>query len=118
FLALIGWSPGGDREVFTRDELVAQFSLEAISGGNAVFNPEKLDWFNQQHILRLPAADILSRLQGDFDKAGLGVANIGPVERGRLEKVIDLVKPRARKLIDIVELVRPFVSDAITRDPA
>src|SRR6185312_1048456 len=45
FLALLGWSPGGDRELFTRDELVAAFSLEAISGGNAVFNTEKLDWF-------------------------------------------------------------------------
>ena len=40
----------GDRELFTRDELVEAFSLEGISGGNAVFNPEKLDWFNQQHI--------------------------------------------------------------------
>ena len=50
FLALLGWSPGdGDEELFTRDELVAAFALEGISGGNAVFNPEKLDWFNQQH---------------------------------------------------------------------
>ena len=53
FLALLGWSPGDDRELFTRDELVAAFTLEGISGGNAVFNPEKLDWFNQQHIMRL-----------------------------------------------------------------
>ena len=54
FLALLGWSPGDDRELFTRDELIAAFTLEGISGGNAVFNPEKLDWFNQQHIMRLP----------------------------------------------------------------
>ena len=54
FLALLGWSPGSDRELFTRDELVAAFTLEGISGGNAVFNPDKLDWFNQQHIMRLP----------------------------------------------------------------
>jgi hypothetical protein len=53
FLALLGWSPGSDdRELFTRDELVRSFALEGISGGNAVFNPEKLDWFNQQHIMR------------------------------------------------------------------
>ena len=56
FLALLGWSPGsGDQEVFSRDELVARFTLDGISGGNAVFNPDKLDWFNQQHIMRLPA---------------------------------------------------------------
>ena len=55
FLALLGWSPGTDQELFTRDELVAAFALEGISGGNAVFNPDKLDWFNQQHIMRLAA---------------------------------------------------------------
>ncbi len=54
FLALLGWSPGaGDREVFSRDELIPLFGLDGISGGNAVFNPEKLDWFNQQYIARL-----------------------------------------------------------------
>src|SRR4029077_5657790 len=59
FLALLGWSPGGDQELFTKDELVARFSLDGISGGNAVFNPEKLDWFNQQHIMRMAGAEIL-----------------------------------------------------------
>src|SRR5262245_32322630 len=54
FLALLGWSPGsGDREIFTRDELAEVFDLDGIGGGNAVFNPEKLDWFNQQHMLFL-----------------------------------------------------------------
>src|SRR5688500_14983976 len=43
FLALLGWSPGDDREVFTRDELIQTFDLKGISGGNAVFNPDKLD---------------------------------------------------------------------------
>ena len=59
FLALLGWSPGSDEELFTRDELIARFSLDGISGGNAVFNPEKLDWFNQQHIMRLAGEEIL-----------------------------------------------------------
>src|SRR5688572_16507820 len=53
FLALLGWSPGNDRELMTRHELIAQFTLEGISGGNAVFNVEKLDWFNQQYLMRL-----------------------------------------------------------------
>ena len=59
FLALLGWSPGNDQELFTRDELIAAFSLEGISGGNAVFNPEKLEWFNAQHIARMPAAELV-----------------------------------------------------------
>ena len=61
FLGLLGWSPGGDRELMTRDELIAAFTLDGISGGDAVFNPEKLDWFNGQYLAqpdagRSPAA--------------------------------------------------------------
>ena len=63
FLALLGWSPGSDEEIFTRDELIARFSLEGISGGNAVFNPEKLDWFSAQHLARLSPDDLLARVQ-------------------------------------------------------
>ena len=63
FLALLGWSPGNDRELLSRDELIAAFALENISGGNAVFNPEKLDWMNQQYIMRLSAAELGDMLQ-------------------------------------------------------
>lgn len=117
FLALLGWSPGGNEEVFTRDELVQKFTLDGISGGNAVFNPEKLDWFNQQHILRMPAADILERLRAELAREGLDLAAINDVERARLVRVVDLVKPRARTLTDVVPLARPFWTDTLARDP-
>ena len=119
FLALLGWSPGnGDQELFTRDELVARFSLEGISGGNAVFNPEKLDWFNQQHIMRLPGAEILARLGPDLDAAGLWRDDAAADRACDSSAAIDLVKPRARKLADIVPQLRPFICDAVERDPA
>jgi glutamyl-tRNA synthetase len=118
FLALLGWSPGDDQEVFTRDELVARFSLEGISGGNAVFNPEKLDWFNQQHLMRLPASEILARLRPDLEAAGLWPAASSAADRARVERAIDLVKPRARKLADLVAQLRPFLTERVERDPA
>ena len=118
FLALLGWSPGGDQEVFTRDELIARFSLEGISGGNAVFNPEKLDWFNQQHLMRLTAAEILGRLHPDLEAAGLWTDASRPENRARVERAIDLVKPRARKLADLVPQLRPFLNEYVDRDPA
>ena len=118
FLALLGWSPGDDQEVFTRDELISRFSLEGISGGNAVFNPEKLDWFNQQHLLRLPASEILTRLRPDLEAAGLWSAASHPDARARVERAIDLVKPRARRLADLVPQLRPFLSERVDRDPA
>jgi glutamyl-tRNA synthetase len=116
FLALLGWSPGSDEELLTRDELVGRFSLEAISGGNAVFNPEKLDWFNQQHIMRLSGRDILARIGAALDAAGLGGA--AAANPALTADAIDLVKPRAKKLADIVPQLRPFLSDSIERDPA
>jgi glutamyl-tRNA synthetase len=117
FLALLGWSPGDDREVMTRDELVAAFSLDGISGGNAVFNPEKLDWFNQQHIMQLSASGILARIVTELRDAGLAVPPPGAPDRERVERAVDLVKPRARRLADVVPQLRPFLIDTIDIDP-
>ena len=71
FLALLGWSPGSDEEIFTREELIARFSLDGISGGNAVFNPEKLDWFSAQHLARLSPDDLVARVRPELEAAGL-----------------------------------------------
>ncbi len=117
FLALLGWSPGNDRELFSRDELIAAFTLEGISGGNAVFGPDKLDWFNQQHLMRLPAPEILRRLAPALAADGRwrGVYTSDPAW---IERVIDLLKPRARKLGDFVDLLRPFLAEDVELDPA
>ncbi len=113
FLALLGWSPGGDREVLTRDELVSLFALEDISGGNAVFNVEKLDWFNQQHIMRMDATEIARRLSKIP-----GVSLAAREDSRGLHAAIDLVKPRAKKLSDIPGMLAPFVSEDVELDPA
>jgi glutamyl-tRNA synthetase len=118
FLALLGWSPGGDRELFTREELIASFDLEGISGGNAVFNTEKLDWFNQQHIARSAAEDLLERLRPEIEAAGLTEVVFGTPDRLRLLRAVDLIKPRVRKLGDVVAQLRPFLDQPVERDAA
>jgi glutamyl-tRNA synthetase len=118
FLALLGWSPGGDREVMTRDELIAAFAIEGINGGNAIFNVEKLDWFNAQHIARMPAEEIVRRVEPDLKAAGLWNDEFQSVRRAWLLAVVDLVKPRLRKLGEIVDHTRPFLADAVEPDPA
>src|SRR5690606_30423874 len=50
FLALLGWNPGDDTELMSREELIARFSLERVNRKSAVFDPEKLQWMNGQYI--------------------------------------------------------------------
>jgi glutamyl-tRNA synthetase len=110
FLALLGWSPGGDRELLSRDELITLFTLEGINSGSAVFNPEKLDWFNQQHIARLPAVALLARIEERLRGAGLWRDSLTGDEAPWIERVLTLLKPRVKKLDQLVDELRPFLA--------
>ena len=100
FLALLGWGTGSNDEMFTKQELIQRFNLEGISGGNAVFNTEKLDWFNHQHLLRLTDEELLARLED----LGLGLpagalAKLGDWDLGkdreRTSRILALLRPRS-----------------------
>jgi glutamyl-tRNA synthetase len=118
FLALLGWSPGTDQELFTRDDLIRNFALDGISGGNAVFNPDKLDWFNAQYIARLPTAELAARLRPALEAAGLWNNSWLAEQQAWMFAVIELLKPRARTLNDFVEQGRVFFADEIEYDEA
>ena len=118
FLAMLGWSPGNDREIFTRDELVGAFSIEGISSSNAVFNAEKLDWFNGQHLGLLSGDEIAARLRRLLESAGLWREDYADRQRAWMSRVIEILKPRARKLADFVEHGRYFFTDEVEYDPA
>ena len=109
FLALLGWSPGGDREVMSRDELIAAFSLEGISGGAAVFDPEKLDWFNAQYLAQLKPDDLVRYVKPLLQAAGLWSDEYDDAGRREwLQRVLRLVLPRVRRLPDFVEQASAF----------
>jgi glutamyl-tRNA synthetase len=110
FLALLGWSPGSsDQEMFTVAELTELFTLEGISGGNAVFNTDKLDWFNHQHLLRLTDGDLVRRLEPLLSAATLWRPTLVTTESAWLRQVLALLKPRAKKLTEYVDGLRPFL---------
>jgi glutamyl-tRNA synthetase len=115
FLALLGWSPGGDRELMSRQELVAAFALEGISGGNAVFNPEKLDWMNGQYIMALSTDQLLAVVMPLLLDAGL--VRQGDTDRERLARLLDLLRTRAKRLTDFVEQARPFLTERLEYEP-
>jgi glutamyl-tRNA synthetase len=118
FLALLGWSPGNDRELFAREELVAAFSLDGISSSNAVFNPEKLEWFNSQHIARLSGDEITNRLEPVLREIGVWSDALRGERREWFHQVIEILKPRAKKIRDLAEQGRYFFIDPAGYDEA
>jgi glutamyl-tRNA synthetase len=116
FLALLGWSPGDDRELMSRDELKAAFTLEGISSGDAVFNIEKLDWMNGQHILQLPIEQLTAHVEPFLVEAGLWSVAALPERRAWLMRILELLRPRAKRLADFVDQARPFLRDTVEYD--
>lgn len=111
FLALLGWGTGSDDELLSRDDLVQRFTLEGISGGNAVFNTEKLDWFNHQYLLRLGDDELIARLRSRLEAAGYWRDALGGADRHWFIKVLGLLKPRAKKLNEFLDQLAPFFVD-------
>jgi glutamyl-tRNA synthetase len=112
FLALLGWAPGDDRELMSKAELIESFALEGISGGNAVFNTEKLDWMNGQYIGRLSAVELAIAVRPLLIAAGLETHPV--VEDGQaFDRLLELLRPRAKRLTDFVDQAA-----ALLRDPA
>ena len=118
FLALLGWSPGTDQELFDDDELTRAFSLEGISKANAVFNPDKLMWFNAQYIARLPHEKLVQYLKPEYVTAGLWRDSLENEEAAWFKAVVDLYRPRAKVLQDFPKLSRFFFIEGVESDPA
>lgn len=106
FLALLGWNPGGDREMFTSKELIREFSLEKVQKSGAVFDVKKLDWMNGEYIRRKSPAE-LTDLCLPFLIACFG-ADTSEKDRAYLERVIALEQPRLKKLAEIGERTEFF----------
>lgn len=117
FLALLGWSPGGDRELMSRDEMIAAFALDGISGGAAVFDSEKLDWFNTQYLAQLTPDDLVRYVKPLIQAAGMWTDEYDGERRDWLQRVLRLVLPRVRRLPDFVDQASPFFAAAVDYDP-
>jgi len=100
FMALVGWNPGGEQEIFTLNELIEKFDLHKIQKGGGVFNSEKLDWINKEHMKLLSEEkrnlEIKNRL--------LNNPNISNKERIN-EKMFPIIFDHISKWSDIDEMV-------------
>ncbi len=117
FMALLGWHPQDDREIFSKEELIKEFCPERVQKAGAVFNIQKLDWLNAEYIKRLEIDDLTERcllrlIKADFIQGGLGIWKIADMERiidfNYLKQAVILVRERMKKLSDITELADYF----------
>ena len=119
FLALLGWSPGGDEEYLRTPQLLEKFSLEGVSRTNGVFDRAKLEWFNTQYLQKLPIEDLLPEVEAQLKQDGLWkeewAAGMG---HEWFAKTVDLLRPRIRLLPDFSSWSRAFFSDDFSIDEA
>ncbi len=122
FLALLGWSPGGAgkdadgkaREVFGSEELTKLFSLEGISHSNAIFDNDKLGWFNTEWIRAYSPEKLLPLIEEEWE----AIHFVPSVTREEQIAAIALLRQRARSLRDFAEAFRGYFSDDFAYDPA
>lgn len=103
FLTLLGWSPGENREIFTRDEATQWFDLADVNKAPAVFDPEKLIWMNGQYLMRMTAEQIYPHL----------VPFLGDTPRplDELRTIIELHKMRVRTLRELADQMTIYFAD-------
>ncbi|MFA4830706.1 MAG: glutamate--tRNA ligase [Patescibacteria group bacterium] len=112
FIAFLGWNPGGDREIFSLKELEKEFSLEKVGKSAAVFNREKLDWYNAQYIRKMSLKELTERCLSFFGERGKRKE-----EREWLENVVALEKERANTLVELVDEVRFVFAEKLEYEP-
>ena len=105
FIALLGWNPGNDQEIFSMQELIEMFSLEKVGKAGARFDFDKAKWFNQQYIQTLSISDMALKSYPFFEKCGI------KPDSEKLIKVCNLMRERIQLLIELPEKSFFFFSD-------
>ncbi|MDO8558775.1 MAG: glutamate--tRNA ligase [bacterium] len=106
FMALLGWNPGGEKEIYSMNELIKDFSLDKVQKGGAIFNIQRLDYLNGVYI-RQKSLDELAELCRPY---------LTTTDKEQLKKAISLYQERLKKLSEITELTEFFFKDALEYD--
>ncbi len=109
FLALLGWSPSSNQEIFSMSELVEQFGLDRLNSAPAVFDEKKLKWMNSQHLRALSNQELLARVRPFLDRAGVNL----PEELGWAERALEVFRPAMETLLDSVNLFQSVLNPGV-----
>lgn len=101
FLAFLGWNPGTEKEIYSMKELLKDFSLQKVQKSGAIFNIEKLDWFNGYYIRQMPPIELVKKIIPFLVKAKL--IEEDKYDFNYIKKIITLEQPRLKKFSEIGE---------------
>lgn len=109
FLALLGWSPKGNQEILSQEEMIAKFSLKGISKNSAIFDETKLNWMNGRYISQMSDEDIYQAVKPMMEK--FDFISSRQHDKNYLLKVISMLKTRVKNLNDFFVLGYYFFKD-------
>ena len=104
-VAFIGWNPGTDQEIFTHDELVKAFDFSKVQKSPAIFNEEKLEWFNKEHIKKLSVLELKNKI---FEYLPNNL---------KIERIIPIIAERISKWNDVKDMVTRGELDFFYKEP-
>lgn len=107
FVAFLGWNPKTEKEIFSLEELISQFELKNVNKSGAVFDDNKLDWFNSQYIKQLNNEVLAEKLKSFWKESGIEIEKFGD---NYLSAIAGLEKDRLKKLSEIGERTQYFFS--------
>jgi glutamyl-tRNA synthetase len=118
YFATLGTTYDGEREIFSREELISLFDLKRVGKAAAVFDEDKLEWMNGVYIRNLPLEEFARRCLPFLETAGLVSTPPRSDEVEYATKVLALEQERVKTLADTPEAVEPFFLDTLAYDPA
>ncbi|MCY9664420.1 glutamate--tRNA ligase [Paenibacillus alginolyticus] len=116
FIALLGWSPGGEEEMFTKEELIAQFDLDRVSKSPAVFDMDKLNWMNNAYLKKAPLSRVVELCVPHLQKAGYIQGDLDTAAQEWVTALVGLNQERMRFAAEIVELSSIFFKEELVID--
>jgi len=111
FLALLCWSPGEDREVFSREEAISLFALEDVTSSDAIFDMKKLEWMNGQYFTGMNGEQLIPLVRPVFEEQGLWDDDLEGDRRAWFAGLLELLAERSRRLADFAAQARPYLTD-------
>lgn len=115
FLALLGWTPPGGKEILSREAMAQEFDLAAVSRSNAVFDPEKLAWMNSEYLRALAMDRLAPLVNAELQSAGIDPTI--PTSPAEFQQTVALLQPRMRTLKDFSQGGRAFFTEEFDYAP-